>query len=188
MKNWQEGTYNPDYIVHLKGLIAQIKYQSNVSPGKLDEVCAERFDNGDINILFTVHADATSDSKHGGIHARLSLQSLLSDLHNLDRDTNLSFSVSPTEVYKIAGRKGMERLLAQVLMRLQEYDNSLAEIRSKLESFVMPTGDQVALVKEAFDSQKSRLDLLKKVMLSQEKSLRKRNIKSIKGQKRKKSK
>src|SRR5690606_26977045 len=113
---WREGVYNANYILNQKGLIAQTKFECIAEPGRLDEISLERYDDGEMRLLFTTHPDAANDSKQGGKHARLAYNSLIEDIHRFHRQySHLHYTVSNDEVHCMAVDKGHERYLNQLL-------------------------------------------------------------------------
>lgn len=164
MSNWQEGQYNSDYILHHKSIVGQIKYESKKDPARLDEISIERHDNGDICILFTTHPDATNDVKQGGIHARLAYNSLFQDLQRLVARSGLEYITNLEEVHKLRGHKGQERTLIQALILLEEYDNSLSAISTKLRHYIAPERASLEDLTDEINLQKQRLHLLEQVL------------------------
>lgn len=164
MGNWQEGQYNSDYILHHKSIVGQIKYETKNDPARLDEVSIERHDNGDMCILFTTHLDATNDMRQGGIHARLAFNSLFQDIQRLVGRTGLDYVTNVEEVHKLRGRKGQERTLIQALILLEEYDNTLSEISSKLRHYIAPERASLEDLSDEIELQKQRLHLLEQVL------------------------
>lgn len=165
MSNWQEGLYNSDYILHHKSIVSQIKYESKAEPARLDEVSIEKHDNGDKCIVFTTHPDAINDSKQGSIHARLAFNTMFEKMQRLVVRSGLEYiTTNLEEVHRVRGRKGQERVLIQVLILLEEYDNTLSEISKKLRHYITPERATVEDLSEEIDLQKQRLHLLEQVL------------------------
>ncbi len=165
MSNWQEGLYNSDYILHHRSIVSQIKYESKADPARLDEVSIEKHDNGDKCIVFTTHPDAINDSKQGSIHARLAFNTMFEKLQRLTVRSGLEYiTTNLEEVHRVRGRKGQERSLIQVLILLEEYDNTLSEISKKLRNYIAPERATVEDLSDEIDLQKQRLHLLEQVL------------------------
>jgi hypothetical protein len=165
MKNWQEGLYNSDYILHHKSIVGQIKYESTRDPARLDEISIERHDNGNICIVFTTHPDATNDSRQGSIHARLAFNTMFQELQRLVSRTGLEYvTTNLEEVHRLRGHKGQERSLLQALVILEEYDNSLGDISSTLRHYIAPSRASLEDLTDEITLQKQRLHLLEQVL------------------------
>lgn len=171
MGKWQEGVYNSNYVLNRKGLISQLKFESSSDPGRLDEVSVERYDNGEACLVFTTNPDAVNDSKQGSDHARIDYNSLFQDLQTRFKDPELSFMTTNDEVHYLRATKGNERLLLLALTRLEQYDNSLAEIRKTLQNELSPRRARIDEIKDAIDSQKDRLELLRTILEKEQKVL-----------------
>lgn len=168
MKNWQQGQYNSDYILHHKSIVGQIKYESNHEPSRLEEISIERHDNGDLCIIFTTHIDATNDSRQGGIHARLAYNTLFQEMQRLVNRTGLEYiTTNLDEVHRLRGHKGQERALIQALILLEEYDNSLSEISVVLRNYIAPERASLEDLTDEILLQKQRLHLLEQVLAGQ---------------------
>jgi len=164
MSNWQEGQFNPDYILHHKSIVGQIKYESIADPARVDEISIERHDNGDICIVFTTHPHATNDSKQGSVHERLAYNSFFQELQRLVARTRLEFfTTNLEEVHRIRGRKGQERSLIQALVLLENYDNTLVELSKTLRSYISPDQPSLEDLTDEIVLQKERLRLLEQV-------------------------
>jgi len=165
MVNWQEGQYNSDYILHHRTIVGQLKYETRRDPARLDEISIERHLNGDMCIVFTTHPDATNDSRQGGIHARLAFNSLFQDLGPLVARSGLEYvTTNLEEVHRVRGHKGQERALIQVLILLEEYDNTLSEISKILRDYISPERATLEDLTDEIALQKQRLNLLEQVL------------------------
>lgn len=165
MSNWQEGKYNSDYILHHKSIVGQIKFESKNVPARLDEISLERHDNGDITIIFTTDPDATNDIKQKGYHARVAYNSLFQDLQRLVNRSGLEYvTTNLEEIHKVKGHKGQERSLIQVLVLLEEYDNTLGDISSRLRNYIAPERASLEDLSDEIQLQKQRLHLLEQVL------------------------
>lgn len=170
MENWQQGVYSSDYILHNRGLVGQIKFESTYEPARLDEICIEKHDDERMCIVFTTHYDANNDSKQGGIHARLAYNSFFQELQRLVSRTGLTYTESNQEVHTVFGGKGKERALIQVLVCLEDYDNTLAEISAKLRNYIQPEDASLEDLTDEIEMQKQRLRLLENVLVQESKS------------------
>lgn len=165
MKNWQEGQYNSDYILHHKSIVGQIKYESTRDPARLDEISIERHDNGNICIVFTTHPDATNDTRQGSVHARLAYNTMFQELQRLVARTGLEYvTTNLEEVHRLCGHKGQERSLIQALVILEEYDNTLGDISNALRHYVAPARASLEDLNDEITLQKQRLHLLEQVL------------------------
>ncbi|HSX19774.1 MAG TPA: hypothetical protein VLG38_01465 [Gammaproteobacteria bacterium] len=165
MSNWQEGQYNSDYILHHKSIVGQVKYESKKDPARLEEVCIERHDNGDICLMFTTDPNAINDHRKGGFHARLAYNTLFQDLQRLVARSGLEhITTNLEEVHKLRGHKGQERVLIQALTSLEEYDNTLSEISAKLRHYIAPERASLEDLSDEIQLQKQRLHLLEQVL------------------------
>lgn len=161
---WKEGVYHANYILNQKGMVAQTKFECDASPGRLDEVSLERYEDGEMRLLFTTHPDVSNDAKQGGVHARLAYNSLIEDINRFNRKhARVTYTVSNDEVHCMAVANGHERFLHQLLNRLEEFDHTLSEVRKQLDKAILANQATVDEINQAISNQQDRLKLLGQV-------------------------
>lgn len=155
MGKWKSSEYNANYILSKPLLVEQLKFESSARPGRLEEVCVERYEDGEASIIFTVQSGADRDRM-----GKIDYNSLFDDLKNKFNDPALSFTSTYDEVHTVLAKSGYERLLTEVLTRLEQYDNNLNEISKQLLAIISPEAATVTDVKRARERLKKRQALL----------------------------
>lgn len=160
MGKWKSSEYNANYILSKPLLVEQLKYENAARPGRLEEVCVERYEDGEACIIFTVQSSADRDRM-----GKIDYNSLFDDLKNKFNDPALCFTSTYDEVHTVLAKSGYERLLTEVLTRLEQYDNSLSEISRHLLAVISPevaTANDVKKARERLRKRQALLDATEK--------------------------
>lgn len=169
MRTWQKGKYNANYVLNQPGLVEQYKYECVANTLRIEEICIERYESGSVALVFAISEDATDESRPGGYHARVAYNSLMQDLQDRFYHPKLKITTTNDEVHHVKAKKGQERLLHQILTRLEQYDNSLQEIRKELLAEMSSYQPTLAEIEDAMRAQKNRLELLAAVKAQESK-------------------
>ncbi len=162
MASWQAGTYNADYIIYNHSLIGQLKFIASSKDTVLEELCVERFLDGQIAVVFTIKDNPIGQYANKKL-AKMALNNLFNELNLVTKRTSLDFRTTNEDIHVISASVGQERLISQVLNELVLLDPTLLEIKHSVDHFLSPEIVSVDPLTKAIKQQENRLDLLRKV-------------------------